>query len=665
MALATSADEWEWEYDDEETEDIYFTLDLTTHVPDAVGEREVSANGKRLRITAAEKKAASERRLAKWVAREKAAANGGAPAPDADLDPLDQDEPAQTATHPREADAINDNGEKEPGRLQLLGLHTENPYVKYNNGFYSCHWHTDLGTQLWVSRPGIVEDPRMAGHVLDIIGSSQARLVAKPATLKRKQAPDDGPNAAAIDLDAEEEMLGDVYEPEDPDQPIRIKRSRINDPYSEGQADFMERLSALKIKRGESDAQKVPLKMPVYYKGARNAHELREQALAREDDELLIQGSGRPGPSGDRTREAASFGRTANLPHKQAQAQQDDSDPDYTPKRKAAAPSTRGEGTRRHGGGAVSRTFLRESLGLPTATGMDPPTVRTKRSYTKSGKYAKTGRAAQAEQASNDDPSQLIDLDSRSPGSPESTGSPESPHRHGEGEDGAEFSGSVHSASPGPSASPAPNATATQHQLRARVTRRPRRSRAEMEAEKAAKLAAGPQQPRKRRRTKEQMAAAREEEARVKAAKATAKAEKAAGQASEKAAPKNSEKEKPVRIPTAAGTFETDAAGNIVGTEAAAKRRQTREAREFGRAQEQRARQALEGPVQGGQEMVLRFDEPAGQRRAGTRGSGRAFALDPQLMENAADQGDEGEVDDPLADLERVGEDDADADEAA
>ena len=42
----TELSDWEYEYDEHETEDIYFTLDLTTHVPNAIQEKQYAKNGK-------------------------------------------------------------------------------------------------------------------------------------------------------------------------------------------------------------------------------------------------------------------------------------------------------------------------------------------------------------------------------------------------------------------------------------------------------------------------------------------------------------------------------------------------------------------------------------------------------------------------------------------
>lgn len=678
-----SVSDWEWEYDAEETEDIYFTLDLTTHVPDALGEKEFARNGKRLRIATAEKQAVGGRYAASRASREQLAARSQGlqsalratakddtidETPDVDAS-LDVPESSR-ASHPtrsgeRSPSAVvpSDNGINRPGELQILGLHTTNPYVRYNNGFYSCHWHTDLGTQLWVSRPGVVADPRMAGHVLDIIGSSQTRLVGKPATLKRKRDTHDGVAADEGSHDAED-ILGTVYEPELPNEPMVIKRGKLNDPHLDGQADFMERLSAIKIKRGELDARKIPLRMPVYYNGAHNAEELRENALAQEEDEDTRMSLDRGEPQGSRAPEAggpanSSEKRPSGVSPTAERGETNAEDVEDSQGPKVPTPAVRRR--RGHASGAKSRSFLRESLGLPKSAGIaeasttasiDTTRITAKRKYVRSGKYSKAGQN-QAIGSSTADPSQVIDLSTSAPSAEPNevrqavdganVGSPSAQQPNEEDADDEVFSSNTLS-------------TQTDHR---RETRGPRRTNAEMDAEKAAQYqAATKPQSRKRRRTKEQMAAARAEEARQKAAKAAARD----GEAQYKTTRISSgaEKEKPVRLPTAAGTFATDAAGHVVDGAIAATRRQTREARDFGKAQEEAARKVLEGPVVGGMQMVMRFDQPQSDEGAGVAGGRSGPAIDPQLMSAAGDgsPGAEEVEGDPLEDLERLDEGD-------
>ena len=262
--------DWEYEYDDTEREDIYFTLDLTTHVPNAIQEKHYAKNGKLIAPAAAEKNALT-------------AAHG-----EGDLNVI-FDHPEANATPAAEA-----------GQLQILDLHSEKPYVKFNNSFYSCYWFTDLGTQFWVTNPGVVDEPKYSGHVLDVVASSQTRLVAMPANLKRKretidpeptpnrprtqpmEIDDDGGASDVSDTDSKYQSV--EYFQQDPEVPMVIPRQKIKDPHLEAQANFMERLSALKLKKGEADAHKIPMRVPVYYKGAPNADALRASHGVNLDD---------------------------------------------------------------------------------------------------------------------------------------------------------------------------------------------------------------------------------------------------------------------------------------------------------------------------------------------------------------------------------------------
>lgn len=337
----TDAD-WEYEYDQHETQDIYFTLDLTTHVPNAIQEKQYAKNGKLIGL------------------EKNGAASENAPQDDADGEAaLNEDEGHQ------DDNTAENTIPTEAGRLQVLDLHTEKPYVKYNNGFYSCHWFTDLGTQFWITNPGVVSDPKLSGHVLDVIGSSQTRLVAKPANLKRK---DNAPGAehnegetAAQSIEINDDAASDVSDAEsgthavdaqqDLTQPMVVVRPKNLDITLQGQASFMERLSAIKLRKGEKDAHDIPHKVPVYYKGAANANELRAaHGVSVHVSELQPA----PTPSGDRVSPTQDDDAVEG-------AHADGDSP-------APAPSVPGKrtrgGSRAARGGAISNAARRSNLGL-------------------------------------------------------------------------------------------------------------------------------------------------------------------------------------------------------------------------------------------------------------------------------------------------------------
>ncbi|RMX84009.1 hypothetical protein D0868_15560 [Hortaea werneckii] len=276
--------EWEYEYDDNETEDFYLTLDLTTHVSNAVAAPEprkrnrAAPKGKRRPETAAEQATREEREAPVTAAR---------------LPSL----PATVA----DSEEQNHPGTQDP-KLQILDLHSENPFVKFIDGVYSCNWHTDLSTQVYVAKPGVTETPLRPGTVVDVVGLSRDRLVGKLVTLQPR------PKPVVVD---EPEALGGQENDEDannlshatatttttatsppqttappssdfthirPGEPLLIPRDRVRTEAMEHQATFLEQLSAIKLKRGETDL--VPVSGVRYYDAPADKEGIRARALA-------------------------------------------------------------------------------------------------------------------------------------------------------------------------------------------------------------------------------------------------------------------------------------------------------------------------------------------------------------------------------------------------
>ncbi|KAI7184551.1 hypothetical protein D0869_11108 [Hortaea werneckii] len=276
--------EWEYEYDDNETEDFYLTLDLTTHVSNAVAAPEprkrnrAASKGKRRPETAAEQATREEREAPVTAAR---------------LPSL----PATVA----DSEEQNHPGTQDP-KLQILDLHSENPFVKFIDGVYSCNWHTDLSTQVYVAKPGVTETPLRPGTVVDVVGLSRDRLVGKLVTLQPR------PKPVVVD---EPEALGGQENDEDannlshatatttttatsppqttappssdfthirPGEPLLIPRDRVRTEAMEHQATFLEQLSAIKLKRGETDL--VPVSGVRYYDAPADKEGIRARALA-------------------------------------------------------------------------------------------------------------------------------------------------------------------------------------------------------------------------------------------------------------------------------------------------------------------------------------------------------------------------------------------------
>jgi hypothetical protein len=260
--------EWEYEYEENETEDFYFTLDLTAHDCDALVSREKNP---RVRY--------SRTREPVWAADQQAPTPKGRGRIKPPPQPIQEDD---TAT-----------GSAPPDELQIVDLHSAQPFVRLNGGYYSCYWSTDLGTQVYVSKAGVVEDAQYQGHVVDVVGLSRARLLGKPVQLQERKRPSKpvtrGASAATAITGADEDRSNGNVPSEAsevltmrPGQALVVPKERITDESTKAQASFLERLSAIKLKKGEKDF--VPIIPISRYAGPPNKQEIRAKALAANSD---------------------------------------------------------------------------------------------------------------------------------------------------------------------------------------------------------------------------------------------------------------------------------------------------------------------------------------------------------------------------------------------
>jgi hypothetical protein len=149
---------WEYEYDNNETEDLYVTVDLSNIQ---------SRNN-----------------------------DGG---PTQALQPL-LNSPATLLqsrlrifnANTRSADAainLGDGMNGEPaGEMQITGLHTSNPLIMYNGQLLSCQWASTIGTDFFFTKPALEgqssDKPMRSLPAVDLLGIGSAKLMAKNATLQ-------------------------------------------------------------------------------------------------------------------------------------------------------------------------------------------------------------------------------------------------------------------------------------------------------------------------------------------------------------------------------------------------------------------------------------------------------------------------------------------------
>lgn len=235
-------DDFEYEYSDE-TEDFCFTLDVSTHAPS------VGANA--------------------------------------------------VETTPNKNSKNKQAARRSEQRLEVLDLHSDNPLIKLGDCFYSCRWSTDFGTQFYVAKAGTVKGTLRPGHVLDVVGMSQARLTGKPVTLHRHDAKtpilktvgSSSTNAILLDDVGDgtaekaisEQSSAPLHPPTTKNiQRLATARTKARDPNVKAQASFLERLAMIKQRKGERDI------VPVY-----GIEDLSEYDRADQDANANINANGK------------------------------------------------------------------------------------------------------------------------------------------------------------------------------------------------------------------------------------------------------------------------------------------------------------------------------------------------------------------------------------
>ncbi|KAL6235389.1 hypothetical protein BDW75DRAFT_142515 [Aspergillus navahoensis] len=216
--LGTSPDdsqdsEWEYEYDDTETETFFLNLDLTT-------------NHGLLRPP--------RRRNDPSASASTSAATTSNPTP------------APSRPDDRESAIINSETDNAPSEsVQILGLHTRNPIISYQNQIFSGAWADQIGTELFFAWPDTTSaeldesgnapapiTPLKHNKDFDLISANSVKILGRKANLISSSG-----SAAEQRNASTPETSGLVYKP----------------AHQSNQARFLERLKDVKRSKGETD----------------------------------------------------------------------------------------------------------------------------------------------------------------------------------------------------------------------------------------------------------------------------------------------------------------------------------------------------------------------------------------------------------------------------
>ncbi|KAF2115410.1 hypothetical protein BDV96DRAFT_460349, partial [Lophiotrema nucula] len=148
-------EEWEYEYDENEAEDFYITLDLSNIPPKGTV---VGSVDSQLPVPRISKTSSLQNRLRAFKRRD-----SGENATDSPI----SSEPASL------------------GAMQINGLHTSIPLIVYEDQLLSCKWTSTIGTDMYFVKPDPdLGQPLRKLHSADLLGISSTKLMAVEARLR-------------------------------------------------------------------------------------------------------------------------------------------------------------------------------------------------------------------------------------------------------------------------------------------------------------------------------------------------------------------------------------------------------------------------------------------------------------------------------------------------
>lgn len=281
--------DWEYEYHETETESFYVTLDISSAAdynrtqkrPDPPPPKFPPSN--------------TSIALTTPIAQETAGPSEPpeTPIPETPA-PMDVDQiPGQSDQGPLPPEAID--------RIQVLDLHTRNPLISYKNQMYSCEWTSTLGTDVLLTTPA----PEFSHPVLrekpnvSVLAASSIKLMGRPARIASRHSAEEGGQSS---MPAPENPIAsaNTASPEKA-TPVKIPLGATPSRARQNQANFLERLIAIKAKKGEKDNVTVYTQKVNQGSGWRSQRKASE-AIENEEDETTPKQSRTESGTGGRAR---------------------------------------------------------------------------------------------------------------------------------------------------------------------------------------------------------------------------------------------------------------------------------------------------------------------------------------------------------------------------
>jgi len=211
----------------------------------------------------------------------------------------------ETSTVPTDGAKDTVRNTEPEGRVQILDFHTANPIISYQNQMYSCEWTSTLGTDVLLTTP----DPEFQHPSLretpgvSVLAATSIKLSARPVRIASRPGTNAEETGSQVQTPVPESSSQASSTPA-PDQPakVSIPMGKLPTRARQNQANFLERLIAIKTAKGETDKVTVHTRKVNQGSGWRNQHKALEEQGASDDDpegtppiRSRGRGRGRPG----------------------------------------------------------------------------------------------------------------------------------------------------------------------------------------------------------------------------------------------------------------------------------------------------------------------------------------------------------------------------------
>lgn len=293
-AFAAEEDDsdWDYEYHETETESFYVTLDISSAA---------DYNKLRTRKRKPETSPPKSPQPATSIAPTTAVAqdNAGTSEPPETLLP---ETPAPMDIDPTLGQLKEYPSHFEPkDRIQILDFHTQNPLISYQNQMYSCDWTSTLGTDILLtaptpdsSHPVLREKPNVS-----VLATSSIKLMGRPAQIASRHGAEQGGQSSTP---APESSIASANTASsEKAAPVKISLGPTPSRARQNQANFLERLIAIKARKGEKDSVTIHAQQVNQGTGWRSQRKASE-AIGDGEDEITPTQSQRGRDTGGRPR---------------------------------------------------------------------------------------------------------------------------------------------------------------------------------------------------------------------------------------------------------------------------------------------------------------------------------------------------------------------------